>query len=676
MQLVLSTSPHVRHPAVLQNDFAVEQSVMYSFAPVGLLALTAMLRQTLSLEPVLFDLNQHIVRGDILLDAGFYRNAAARICEHEPDVLGFMTECDSYHHVLQIMEQVKRLRPECHCVLGGPHASAVARPTMERRGFVDAIVIGEGEITFPELLRAFAVGSDAPVPGTLRRVSSGIVDGGPRPLVATLDDLPIPAYELYQGSRDEEIFIEVGRGCPFQCTFCSTAPFWQRKHRVKSPKRILAEIDLVQQLFGSRRVHFTHDLLTTDRHWVADLCAALVAAGKPVRWTCSARTDTVDMPLFETMAAAGCDAIYFGIESGSARVLSDIKKAVPIEESLDILRQCRDAGIRPNAGFIVGFPTEDRQSLKDTFDAYEQALALSTRPTHIFGFCPFASSSMYGGLQNMACDGHFLDIPMDPTLDAANRALIASDPELFGSYFRPRVAVAPTRLQGVDEFSSLLEPVALPAHRLSQAVGGMLEVFDRWTAWIERRNVAVGASPYRRFYGTPLLLCEFVIGELRAVCAPDDPMLQLAEVLGTSFEMARKWSRLPPTTMATYRSIDMPQVDASVQLSDRLRLKTVIATKRVDYDLVPLLDATLKPVTEPEKKTTYLMWDLSDERQVRLSRIDPFLFMALEQLQEGPQPVASLMLEWANQADGEGLEYHRLMHVLAEARTMQILETV
>ncbi|MGH9348431.1 MAG: B12-binding domain-containing radical SAM protein [Vicinamibacterales bacterium] len=677
MRIVLSTSPHVRHPTVLQNDFVIDQAVMYSFAPVGLLALSAMLRATLQIEPVLFDLNQQIATGAIRLDSSFYRNAAARISSHEPDVLGFMTECDSYHHVLQILEQVKQLRPECRCVLGGPHASAVARQTMERRPFVDAIVIGEGERTLPDLVRAFAAGSAAPVPGALRRGGlMGILDGGSRPLASSLDELPIPAYDLYRGTPDEEIFIEAGRGCPFQCTFCSTAPFWQRKHRVKSPKRILSEIALVQVLFGSHRVHFTHDLLTTDRHWVTHLCEALIAAGAPVKWTCSARTDTVDRALLELMAAAGCYAIYFGVESGSARILQDIKKAIPIEESLDVLRLCRDIGIRPNAGFIVGFPTEDRVSLLDTFTAFERAVELGTRPTHIFGFCPFASSSMYGSLDTLACDGHFLDIPMDGGLDAANRALIASDSQLFGSYFRPRIDVSPTRLQGVDEFSSILEPVALPALRLSRAVGGMLEVFDRWTAWIERRNIAAGASPHRRFYGSPQSFCEFVVEELRAVCAADDPMLQLADVIRTGFEVARTWSRLPPTTMATHRSVEVPQVSPSVQLGDQLRLNTVIATKQVDYDLVPLLDAPPDQAPDLERKRTYLMWDLSDDRQVRLSRVDPFLYMALEHLQDGPQPVASLLVEWADQAEGEGLEYNRLMHVLAEARTMRILDTV
>src|SRR5262249_33024213 len=86
MQIVLATSPHVRPPAVLQMDFAPDPSAMYTFAPVGLLALTAMLRRNLEIEPVLFDTNQHIINGAIPLDASFYHSAADRICALNPDV--------------------------------------------------------------------------------------------------------------------------------------------------------------------------------------------------------------------------------------------------------------------------------------------------------------------------------------------------------------------------------------------------------------------------------------------------------------------------------------------------------------------------------------------------------------------------------------------------------------
>lgn len=675
MRTVLATSPHVRHAAVLQNDFAPAPSAMYTFAPVGLLALAAVLRKAGCGDPVLFDTNLAIINGDIPLDENFYRSAAERICSRDPGILGFMTECDSYHHVLQMIEAVKRLRPDCVCVLGGPHASAVARQTMARRSFVDAIVIGEGERTIVDLINAYASGIPGPVPGTLRRGDKGeILDGGSRPLALQLDDLPIPAYDLYPGSTQEEIFVEAGRGCPFQCSFCSTAPFWKRKHRVKSPQRILEEIQIVQRLYDSKRVHFTHDLLTTDKHWLTRLCQALIAAGAPVKWTCSARTDTVDRELLSLMAHAGCNAIYFGIESGSARVLKDIQKDVPIEHSLAVLRQCRDVGIRPNAGFILGFPTEGRDSVYDTFSSYERALDMGTRPTHLFGFCPFAESSMYPGLKEMTCDGHFVDIPITPAVDKANRDMVASDRDLFGAYFRPRLDVAPFRMSGVDEFSNLVEPVAAAAIRLSRAIGGMAEVFLRWTAWIERTNTAEGKAAHRRYYGTPFDFCDFLVEELRAVLPADDAMLQLAQLTRMSLMLAKRWAGVPATTMATHRSLSMPHIGQPITIEDRVQLTATLATMRLDYDLVPLLEVSPDAIQAPERKTTYLMWELSEGGSIRLSQIDPFLFMALEQLQNGPKPVAELMIEWAD--TGQALDYERFMNILTEAKSLRLVEAV
>jgi hypothetical protein len=283
---------------------------------------------------------------------------------------------------------------------------------------------------------------------------------------------------------------------------------------------------------------------------------------------------------------------------------------------------------------------------------------------------------LYPSLNGLKCDGHFLDIPMDPSLDRKNRELIASDSLLFGSYFRAPLDLAPSRLQGVDEFSSLVEPIALPALRLSRAIGGMLELFDRWSAWIERHNISVGASPFRRFYGTPLHFCEFVVEELRAVCGADDPMLQLADVIHTGFDVARKWARLPPTTMATHRSLDVPEVGRSIELGDVVQLRTVVAAKRFDYDVLPLIGVPPDRAPEPEKKPTFVMWDLSDDHQVRLSVVDPLLYSTLRRLQSGPKHVASLIVEWADEASGAGPEYDRLMHVLSELKTMRILEVV
>ena len=228
MRVQLVTSPHTRHPDVLQNDFAVTPAVMMTFIPIGLLSLVAAARESGVADPALFDLNRRTREGGITLSPDFYGSAADAICDTEPDVVGFMTENESYHHVLQICREIKARTPHVNVVLGGPHASAVAGPTLRAWECVDYVVAGEGESAFPDLLRMLEGHADA-VPGVWQRTSAGTpAFGGDRPLLTSLDTLPYPAYDLYRPDPGEEIFFEVGRGCPFQCTFCSTAPFWRR----------------------------------------------------------------------------------------------------------------------------------------------------------------------------------------------------------------------------------------------------------------------------------------------------------------------------------------------------------------------------------------------------------------------------------------------------------------
>ncbi|MFL6253776.1 MAG: B12-binding domain-containing radical SAM protein [Pyrinomonadaceae bacterium] len=650
MKVLLSTSPHVRHPAVLQNDFTPDASLMYGFAPVGLLSLAAVLRRDRPAAVCeIYDLNRRILSGALPLDARFYAAAAEDICSHEPDVVGFMTECDSYHHILQITRAIKQTLPDCMVVLGGPHASAVAQRTLEEWDSVDAVVIGEGEATFPELLDALATRSDLPVSGALIRGGpGGILRGGNRALIDHLDNLPVPAYEMYRPDPGEEIFIEVGRGCPFKCEFCSTAPFWGRRHRVKSSARILHEVHLVKELFGTTRVHFTHDLFTTDRNWVRAVCEALENAGAPVRWTCSARTDTVDEELLSLMARAGCNAIYFGVESGSQRILSEIRKNISLTQSFKMLEACRDAGITPNAGFIAGFPTEDAESLRETFDGYERALRLGCRPTHLFGYCPFADSSLYARLKELECRGHFVDLPLGAETDLANRQLVRSDPVLYGAYFRPRLpGVVPGELNaidGVDEFSPLVEAALIPALELARLVGGMYEVYSRWLPWIHAHNDTRGAPAHRRSYGTPAVFATFVLEALGDMPETSAATLAVARAVRLNLSVAESASMPLSTTMASHRSLPLPAVEASspITLNTLLSPGSVVATLALDYDVTPALLGRLELPLEEEP--TYLVWQVSGTRSVRLLRVEQMLFDALEALGKNPATAGELFL--------------------------------
>jgi tRNA A37 methylthiotransferase MiaB len=687
MKVVLVTSPHVRHPAVLQADFAPDPTVMYAFAPVGLLSLIAMVRRERpDITAELFDLNRSIITGTVPLNRNFYDVIARKICSRKPDVVGFMTECDSYHHVLQIVAHIRKIAPACFVVLGGPHASAVSKPTLLKCESVDAVVLNEGELTFVDLLEMIEAGRRRAVPGTLIRDASAhgrsvaLIDGGPRKLIEDLDDLPIPAYDLYRPEAGEEIFLEVGRGCPFKCRFCSTAPFWSRRHRVKSVERILREIDVVQGLFGTRRVHFTHDLFTASRRWVESVCHALSLAGVPVRWTCSARADTVDEELLGLMSRAGCDAIYFGIESGSRRILRDIGKNISLEHSLQAVRTCQEVGIKANAGFIVGFPTEDPKSFRDTLLAFEQVLRLGCRPTHIFAYCPFAGSSMYVDLPMLTCDGHFVDIPLGPKVDQANRRLVQTDSDLYGAYHRPILQPLVSGEKGVvsaiDEFSPLVEAVLVPSLGLSLLLGGMDKVFSRWLVWIRNYNEARNAAEHRIRYGNVRLFATFIAYTLKHLVSAPKQIVAAAEAVQINATVADNISSRPPTTIATYRSALLPAVAyrSDLQFDTGLAAGDIIATFTTPYDVTAALtgDVTRELGDEP----THLIWQRTSGGTVRLLRVDAFTFGVIETLRHrGCGTVGDVILTQLAHDPSDSYDLDAMLESLSDAARERLVTT-
>jgi tRNA A37 methylthiotransferase MiaB len=677
MKVLLATSPHVKHGSVLQNDFLPHPQMMYSFAPVGLLSIAGGVRRDRpSVSTELYDLNRRIVSGSIALNGQFYRSLADDILSRGPDVVGMMTECDSYHHVIQVCEAIKSASPGCKIVLGGPHASAVGLETLKKVSAVDAIAVGEAELTFPELLDALTNGTGVPVAGAILRDAKGdVVIGGERPLVAELDQLPIPAYDLYRADPDEEIFVEVGRGCPFQCTFCSTAPYWKRRHRVKSPRRIVSEIELVRNLFGTRRVHFTHDLFTTNRNWVTAVANELIAAGNPVQWTCSARTDTVDRPLLQLMGDAGCNAIYFGLESGSLRILREIKKYIGLDQSFETIEACKSAGIAPNVGFIAGFPTEDSESLRETFVAYERALRAGCKPAHIFTFCPFSDSSMFSKLKDLACSGHFVDIPLGLETDRSNRNMIAGDSHLFSSYFRPRytglVPEMPGAIEALDEFSPLVEAGLVPTLELASTLGGIYQVFLRWLSWIRERNAARDAQSYRSGYGTPAMYATFLREQLENTSAPG-AAVALARFLERNLDVAAKFAERQATTFATYRSV--ASYDARPRLSDldlgaMIGCESVVDRLRLDFDISAVLEG--EPLETAPCRPQFLIWQRWGEDKIRLLEVSQEIFELVEAVRGKSRAVGDIVLERLDGASGNDMP--AILEQLAAAAEVGVL---
>ncbi len=321
-------------------------------------------------------------------------NAQRMILEKKPKIVSFYTRCDYYHIMLKIAQRIKENSHIC-VVFGGPHSDICAEDTLREIPYVDYVCCGEGENTVYPFFSSVLNGQpDLNVPGLVYRKEGTIVKN-PRPeLVKDLDALPevdYSAFGLDEPKADGKSFpIDVGRGCPFGCTYCSTQSFWGRKYRLKSSRRIINEIKSIHDRYGITRFTFFHDMFTLNRRQVLEICGMLKELDFPVSWSCSARIDCLDEGLIDAMADAGLTKIFIGIETGSPRMQKLINKNLKLGTALDLLTYIHDKGISLTTSFIYGFPEETEEDISQTMQMLRRIAKLKQAKiqTHLCTFLP------------------------------------------------------------------------------------------------------------------------------------------------------------------------------------------------------------------------------------------------------------------------------------------------
>jgi radical SAM superfamily enzyme YgiQ (UPF0313 family) len=276
----------------------------------------------------------------------FFEAVAEHLKSLSFDIFGFGSICSSYPLTLRLAREVKRLNPNSLVILGGPQASVVDVATMRAFPFVDFVVRGEAERTFTVLLNYLSAGPGGSqledIPGITFRNGADVIRNSNAPVIENLDDLPLPAFDLDPNLEDREaVHLEIGRGCPFACSFCSTNDFFRRNFRLKSSEKMIEQMKCLEQAYGIRNFSLIHDMYTVDRKKVMAFCEAVLACGHEFTWTCSARTDCIDDELIGLMARAGCRGIFFGIETGSSRLQAVIKKNLNLSEARERI-ECAD----------------------------------------------------------------------------------------------------------------------------------------------------------------------------------------------------------------------------------------------------------------------------------------------------------------------------------------------
>lgn len=294
----------------------------------------------------------------------------------EPKLISLYTMCNTYHYAIMLAYELKRLCPTSTVCLAGLQASIVARETLESYPSIDFIAIGEGELTIESIIQGVKTDDYSSCKGIAYRKNDTVIVIPNDELLQNLDDLPFIDYDFLNFAPHDIISIEVGRGCPYSCIFCSTNDFWKRKYRIKSPARIFSEISFLYYKYGIKKFGFEHDLFLINKRAVLDLCELIVASKLNIKWGCSSRLDCIDEELISKMAEAGCYSIFFGIETGSLRMQKAINKNLNLSLLMPIVSKLKRYNIAPTFSFIYGFPDETiadiEETLKLMYCLYEQ----------------------------------------------------------------------------------------------------------------------------------------------------------------------------------------------------------------------------------------------------------------------------------------------------------------
>lgn len=368
--------------------------------------------------------------------SAFIQRFTQKVLEINPRCVSFYTLWTHFHIMLRIAKELKAVRPEIIIVMAGPQVSSTAEEVITAMDFVDYVCYGEGENTvlpfFRALLRNAGEGIEQ-VPQLYYRKNGIPVCTGITAPACDLEALPQWDDRLYLDACKNEskalqtaptyyMNIDVGRGCPFGCTFCSSSLFWKRRYRLKSPQSIVADILHWNRKFGIQSFRFSHDAFTVNNKLVYQVCDEIDRAGLDITWTCTSRVDCINEELIARMVQSGMDRIELGVETGSPRMQKIINKNLDLNRLSEMVDVLLKYNVEINLFFMCGFPEETVEDLSLTLDLL---FAMLDKGVHhvSMAFCHF-----YPG--TTITRKYYDQLVLDPTIKVLPRSLYGCTEEV------------------------------------------------------------------------------------------------------------------------------------------------------------------------------------------------------------------------------------------------------
>lgn len=293
------------------------------------------------------------------------------IKEFDPRVVGITATTSMIPDAYRVAKIAKEVNKDIFTVIGGPHVTFLPDRTMKECKYIDFVVRGEGENTFKELIDAIEKGRGFKDIKGLSYKKNKVINNPPRELIKNIDEIPIPSYDLlpmkkYKVDRTEFGTVMTSRGCPFQCIFCSSSLQFGKIWRAHSPERVIEELSILTGDYGIREIEFLDDTFTLSNKRAIEISKAIRKEKLDISWSASSRVNTFSREVGREIRKAGCHTLYFGIESGTQKILNFIGKGITLDQSRRAVKDAKNVGLKAFGSFIIGFPDETREEVKKT----------------------------------------------------------------------------------------------------------------------------------------------------------------------------------------------------------------------------------------------------------------------------------------------------------------------
>jgi len=258
--------------------------------------------------------------------------------------------------IKDVMNQVRKLKSQKHnvkIISGGPHWSV----TEDYPDEIDHIIIGEAENVILDLISG--------------KIKDHVIK---TKYIKELDGLPMPAYDLI-GDRKYKSHVKsklpffnmnTSRGCPYNCSFCSSGPISGNKYRFQSAERIIKDIEYLKAEKGVGSIYFRENNFCFNNERIYNFCNLLKQNNIDIDWYCETSVRDLSPELLDKMQGAGCKGLFIGFETGSERLLPLLKPGFKMEDNIKIAKYCKGIGMNMHASFLFGTPYETEQDRIET----------------------------------------------------------------------------------------------------------------------------------------------------------------------------------------------------------------------------------------------------------------------------------------------------------------------